>query len=218
MTDTLAKRIRICAGIVGNGDELSRKTAIPRSTLESYMTGESEPKASRVLVLAQAADVDVGWLVSGEGDMRAGKPVVVETGDYAYVPLYDAQISSGHGGWSEGARVLAHLAFTRYSLRKKGLEPSTLAAVQLVGDSNEPELSDGDTVLVDLSRNQFQADAFYVVRLADHLFAKRLQLQFDGGVQVISANPAYPPMAVPKERLFELEVVGRVVWAGGWMI
>src|SRR5690606_35260932 len=92
---------------------------------------------------------------------------------YAYIPLYDARISQGHGAWNEGARILAKLAFTRYSLRKKGLEPAQLAAVRVDGDSNEPILSDGDTVMVDLSKNQFQGEGFYVIRLDDLLYAKR---------------------------------------------
>ena len=138
--------------------------------------------------------------------------------EYAYIPLYDAYISQGHGAWNEGARILTMLAFTRYSLRKKGLEPKQLAAVRVDGDSNEPELSEGDTVMVDLSRNHFQGEAFYVIRLNDLLYAKRLQREFDGSMSVISANTAYHPVRVPRERLDSLEIVGRVVWAGGWMI
>ncbi|SDI84396.1 Peptidase S24-like [Pseudomonas flavescens] len=137
---------------------------------------------------------------------------------YAHIPLYDAHISQGHGSWIEGARVLTMLAFTRYSLRKKGLDPATLAAVRVDGDSNEPEISDGDTVMVDLGRNTLQGEAFYVIRLDDLLYAKRLQRLFDGGVKVISANTAYEPMVVPQERLDSLQIIGRVVWAGGWMI
>lgn len=142
----------------------------------------------------------------------------VDESIYAYVPLYDARISQGHGAWSDGARVLTMLAFTKYSLTKKGLQASQLAAVRVDGDSNEPFLKDGDTVMVDLSRNLIQGEAFYVIRLDDLLYAKRLQRQIDGGVVVISANTAYPAISVPADRLERLQVVGRVVWSGGWMI
>lgn len=182
------------------------------------MTGDSEPKASRLVAIAKTAGVDVGWLVSGEGTKHPGEAPKGQEDLYDYVPLYDAYISQGHGGWSEGARILTMLAFTKYSLRKKGLLPECLAAVRVVGDSNEPELSDGDTVMVDLRRNQFQGEGFYVIRLDDLLYAKRLQRQFDGGVMVISANSAYPPLMVPRDRLDTLHVVGQIVWSGGWMI
>ncbi|WP_110972172.1 XRE family transcriptional regulator [Pseudomonas huaxiensis] len=213
----LGERIRTCAGIAGSGEELSRRTGIPRSTLESYLNGESEPKVSRLLSIAHAVEADIEWLVTGQArQVAADTPAEDEV--YAYIPLYDACISQGHGAWTEGARVLTKLAFTRYSLRKKGLAPEMLAAVRVDGDSNEPILGDGDTVMVDLSRNVLQGEAFYVIRLDDLLYAKRLQRLFDGGVKIISANPAYDPMIVPPDRLNTLHIIGRVVWAGGWMI
>lgn len=219
---TFADRMRECAELVGSGDELARVTGIPRRTLEYYLSGQSEPKVARVVDIAKAAGVSLSWLASGEGERRPDTPLPAEasidTSIYAFIPLYDARISQGHGAWSEGARVLTRLAFTRYSLRRKGLEPAQLAAVRVDGDSNEPVLSDGDTVMMDLSRNTLQGEAFYVIRLDDLLYAKRLQRQFDGAVKIISANSAYDSMVVPHDRQESLQIIGRVVWAGGWMI
>ncbi|MCS5517648.1 S24 family peptidase [Pseudomonas qingdaonensis] len=50
------------------------------------------------------------------------------------------------------------------------------------------------------------------------LYAKRLQREFDGSILVISANPAYRVITVPQSQLNSFEVIGRVVWAGGWMV
>lgn len=214
---SLGDRIRTCAGMAGSGEELSRRTGIPLSTMHSYVNGKSEPQASRLVSIAHAVQVDIEWLVTGAARALDTKETAVDE-EYAFIPLYDAHISQGHGAWTEGARVLTRLAFTRYSLRKKGLSPDTLAAVRVDGDSNEPVLSDGDTVMVDLSRNALQGEAFYVIRLDDLLYAKRLQRLYDGGVKIISANTAYEPMTVPQNKLGNLEIIGRVVWAGGWMI
>ena len=133
------------------------------------------------------------WLAFGEQPQTA---LVIEDDKYSYVPLYDARCSAGHGAWTEGARVLTHLAFTTYSLRKQGLEPSKLSAIRVDGDSMEGVLSDGDTVLIDHSRNSLEGEAIYVIRLDDHLYAKRLQRQIGGGVAVISANAAYQTMRI----------------------
>lgn len=213
----LGDRIRTCVGLAGSGEELSRRTGIPRSTLESYLNGDSEPKVSRLVAIAHAVEADLEWLATGKVRQVAAD-AAAEDEVYAYIPLYDAHISQGHGAWTEGARVLTRLAFTRYSLRKKGLAPEKLAAVRVDGDSNEPVLSDGDTVMVDLSRDSLQGEAFYVIRLDDLLYAKRLQRLYDGGVKIISANSAYESMTVPPDRLSSLVIIGRVVWAGGWMI
>ncbi|OEC55655.1 S24 family peptidase [Pseudomonas sp. AP42] len=218
MSEGLAARIRECAEIAGSGDELSRLTAIPRRTLEYYLTGHREPKVARCVDIAKAVGVDIGWLASGEGDRQRGMVAAApDESAYVYVPLYDAYCSGGHGSWNDGAKVLTMLAFTAYSLRKKGLEPSRLSAIRVDGDSMLGLLNDGDTVVIDHGRNTLEGEAVYVIQLDDHLYAKRLQRQFDGSIHIISENKAYKDMIVPKEKLNDLRIIGRVVWAGGWI-
>jgi len=204
--------------MAGSGDELARLTAIPRRTLEYYLTGQSEPKVARCVDIAKAVGVDIGWLASGEGEKLKGANLQSVAEDkYAYVPLYDAHCSAGHGARSEGAKVLTQFAFTAYSLRKKGLDSSQLLAIRVDGDSMAGFLSDGDTVMIDHSRSSLEGEAVYVIRLDDHLYAKRLQRQFDGSIHIISENKAYRDMVVPRDQLNDLEIIGRVVWAGGWI-
>lgn len=221
MDDALAARMRKCAEIAGSGDELARITAIPRRTLEYYLTGEREPKVGRCVEIAKAVGVDIGWLASGEGEPQPKAQRDAESladDAYAYIPLYDARCSAGNGAWNERSRVLVQLSFTRYSLRKKGLTPADLACLRVDGDSMTGLLEDGDTVMIDQSRNALEGEGVYVVLLDDHLYAKRLQRDFDGSVRIISHNKEYQPVIVPKDRLAELHIVGRAVWAGGWLI
>lgn len=65
--EKIADRIRECAKKVGSGNELTRLTGIKRRTLEDYMTGTSEPKASALYAIAKAAKVSLDWLIAGEG-------------------------------------------------------------------------------------------------------------------------------------------------------
>lgn len=65
----LAQRLRRCAQIAGSGERLSQISAIPRRTLESYLSGQSEPNVSRLVALAEAVGVSVEWLATGEGEM-----------------------------------------------------------------------------------------------------------------------------------------------------
>lgn len=58
-------RIRECAQKIGSGDALARAAGIPRRTLENYLSGRSEPKASAVLAIAEAAGVSADWLLRG---------------------------------------------------------------------------------------------------------------------------------------------------------
>lgn len=214
-------RIAEVASLFDSRKQAAESAKVALSSLMRWISGEGMPAFNSLALLASAKGVSLDWIASGRGEMFAGASAAQEGGDedrYAYVPLYDARISQGHGAWTDGARILTMLAFTKYSLKKKGLVVSSLAAVRVDGDSNEPIMKDGDTVMVDLSRNHIQGDGFYVIRLDDLLYAKRLQRQLDGGFMVISANTAYQPVHVPGNHLDRLQVVGRVVWAGSWLI
>lgn len=196
----------------------ARKCGLSEGAIRSYLSGETYPTLDRLEQIATANEVSALWLAFGQSEKVKDERADYREDEYAYIPLYDAHCSAGHGAWSEGCRVLTRLAFTRYSLRKKGLEPAQLSAIRVDGDSMEGLLRDGDTVLLDHRRNALEAEAVYVIRLDDHLYAKRLQRQFDGSVHIISQNKAYQTMVVPKERLDELTIIGRVVWAASWMV
>ncbi|MCY1281102.1 putative HTH-type transcriptional regulator [compost metagenome] len=213
-------RLRDLASIAGSVNALARAAGISQGGLQRYLKG-GEPTRKVLISLAESTGVSLQWLMTGAGSKQGDVPAPESHGlsdEYAFIPLYDARCSAGHGSWNEGCRVLTHLAFTRYSLRKKGLEAAQLSAIRVDGDSMEGLLKDGDTVLLDHRRNALEGEAVYVIRLDDHLYAKRLQRQFDGSVHIISQNKAYQVMVVPKERLGELEIIGRVVWSAGWMI
>jgi len=194
----------------------SSKCGISEATLRSYLAGETYPTLDRLMQIAAGAQVDPTWLAFGHGASVAADENPTEMGDYALVPLYDAQCSAGDGAWNENCQVLTHLAFTRYSLRKQGLTPEHLSAIRVDGDSMEPVLEAGDTVLIDHTRTHIEGEGIYIIRLDHHLYAKRLQRSFDG-VAIISENPAYREIQVPRDRLDELEIIGRAVWAAGWL-
>ena len=64
--EAVSRRIRECARKVGSGDELARRSGVPRRTLESYLSGRSEPKATGLALIAQAAGVSLDWLLLGK--------------------------------------------------------------------------------------------------------------------------------------------------------
>lgn len=213
------ERLRELASIAGSASALAKAAGISQGGLQRYLKG-GEPTRPVLISLAKCTGVSLPWLMTGEGEKLPHR-LATQSDDediYAYIPLYDARCSSGHGAWNERARVLTHLAFTRYSLRKKGLSPDNLACLRNDGDSMLGLIDDDDTVMIDLSRDSLEGEGVYVILLDDHLFAKRLQRQFDGAIHIISENKAYPMMTVPKSGADQLQVVGRAVWAGGWLI
>lgn len=66
--EAMCRRIRECARMVGSGDELARRSGVPRRTLETYLSGRSEPKATGLALIADAAGVSLDWLLLGRGE------------------------------------------------------------------------------------------------------------------------------------------------------
>lgn len=60
----------MCAQIAGGGNALARKASIPRGSLENYLKGLREPKASALAKIALGAEVNAHWLLTGEGPMQ----------------------------------------------------------------------------------------------------------------------------------------------------
>ncbi len=69
----LVGRLRQCAEIAGSGDELARRTGIPRRTLEYYLAGDTDPKAKRLTAIVEATGVNGHWLLTGRGAKLAAK-------------------------------------------------------------------------------------------------------------------------------------------------
>ena len=92
--------------------------------------------------------------------------------------------------------------------------PEQLSAIRIDGDSLEPVLHSGDTVLINHTRITVEGEGIDILRLDEHLYAKPLQRQFNG-IAIISANKEYDKVLVPQDQLHELKITGRVVWSAG---
>jgi phage repressor protein C with HTH and peptisase S24 domain len=218
----IGTRISEISEMLGGRKKAAQAAGVALSTFHRWLAGDSIPALDSISRLAQKAGVSLDWVATGEGAKQLGQsPSIPDTEvhgmeDYAFVPLYDAQCSAGDGAWNENCRVLTHISFTRYSLRKQGLTPEHLSAIRIDGDSMEPILHSGDTVLIDHTRTTIEGEGIYILRLDGHLYAKRLQRNFDG-VSIISTNKEYREVVVPRDRLHELDIIGRAVWSAGWL-
>ena len=104
----------------------------------------------------------------------------------------------------------AMLAISRRWLREHGVSPNHASVITVWGDSMEPTLRDGDLVLVDTSQNQPRREGIYVLRMGEDLLIKRLAFGLDH-ITIISDNPAIKDEVVPRDRLDDLAIIGRVV-------
>ena len=83
-----------------------------------------------------------------------------------------------------------------------------IKALNVLGDSMEPTLNDGDIVFMDTSSKNLNRNGVYIVTTPMGLFIKRLQLKANGMVALVSDNSAYSDEIVNSE---DIEVVGKVI-------
>ncbi|MNZ81990.1 putative HTH-type transcriptional regulator [compost metagenome] len=210
-------RLKQAMGRTG-GRAFARKCGLSEGAIRSYLSGDTYPTLDRLEQIAHASGVSAIWLAFGiaEPDFEEGTPVAAATAldedRFALVPLYDVTVSAGHGLLNGEENKLADLAFTRYWLNKAGLRLSQLAAIRVKGDSMEPTIRGGDTILVDMAHTLIQDGQVFVIRDGDTLLVKRLQRKLGGVIRVISDNRLYPEFETAADTL---EVVGRAVWKGG---
>ena len=131
------------------------------------------------------------------------------------VPRLDIGASAGAGALAGEERATAHMAFSPRWLRLLALGAATdLSMISVRGDSMAPTLVDGDDILVDSSDAAKRlSDGIYVIRREDSLLVKRVALSPAARRATIkSDNPAYPSW--PDVDLAEIDIIGRVIWAG----
>jgi len=198
------------------------KIDVSEGTLRRILKGE-DPKLSVVEKIALEADVNFNWLVKGvsEGISSANNVDICATvsvdefnEEYVLIPGYHVSVSTGHGALNGEHEVKRQLAFRSKWLRFRKLNASDLAVVFAQGDSMEPTIHNGNTVLVDLSDTQLRDGSIYVLRFGQELYAKRLQKRFDGSVCLISDNKEYDDQIVKEDELEQLAIIGKVVWIG----
>ncbi len=86
-----------------------------------------------------------------------------------------------------------------------------LAMIIVRGDSMEPALEDGDTVIFDGNQSGIDGGGIFVIVVGERLAVKRLQLMHDGKIMIKSDNPAYNTEIVPAD---QVHIKGRVIWYG----
>ena len=83
--------------------------------------------------------------------------------------------------------------------------------MDVFGDSMEPEIKQGDTVLIDQSQKNFLAGAIYAVGVEDTVMVKRLEKR-PSALVLLSDNRAYSPIVLQGDELETVRIIGKIVW------
>ncbi|UIJ46914.1 LexA family transcriptional regulator [Sphingomonas cannabina] len=184
-TQAAAARLRMLAREWGKQPDLAEKSGIPIATLQRILAGKSDPGQARLKAI-----VDV--IGTTEDHILKGTDPLAES--IVNVPVNDIQVSAGPGRFAlDEDQAVGRWPFPREWLDQFG-DPSLLRLVEVKGDSQEPDLRDGDLTLINLGKSTL-TDGMHVVRLDDALMIKRIQIE-GGQVRLKSANPSYGDIVI----------------------
>ena len=218
--DELSNRLREAEARFPNRAAAAAAAGVAKSTFQSWVEGKRDPSFEGLAQFAATTGVSLDWIAHGRTSSAAPNDngsTDFDSGSTAFVgiPRFDVRLSAGSGTFSERAVVLDRIPFTARFLRRKLSRgsPDGLAIVEAAEDSMKPTISNGDLVMVD-THDRSPGDGLYALVFDESLSIKRLHRRLDG-VEIGSDNQdRYRPITVPKDRLGEVQIVGRVRWIG----
>ena len=177
---------------------VSDESGVPIATLQRILGGRSVPDPDKLAAILAAIGATESDLVAEDE-----RPIVE-------VPIYDIDVAAGPGRYLTDEARIGSWPFPRAFVARFGAD-ADLAIVRVSGDSQEPELRDGDSVMINLA--QRRGEGMCVVRLDDALLIKRLQRE-GRTVRLGSNNAVYQDIVVELDEGDGFEVIGRAVWTG----
>lgn len=140
-------------------------------------------------------------------------------GEFVMVPRLDVHLSAGHGNGTSQVEIQFNeaqpQAFRADWIRQQHFKPKRLAAMTANGDSMEPTIHDGDSLLIDTAQTEVQDGKVYALWYDGGERVKRLFRLPGGGLRIESDNTRYRGIELGPEYAGHVRVIGRVVHRSG---
>lgn len=188
-------------------EQLAERVSVSWQTVQQWENGKTAPKRARLEALAKALNTTPEYLAVGP----LADP---DTDEFVPIRRLDVRVSAGHGEIVLSEDEKSRLSFRADFLRAAGASPDQTVSVSVKGDSMEPLIPDGATILVNRSATSIINGKVYAFRRHGELLVKRLY-KGNGGFIARSENPAggYPDMHLDFDDP-ETDIIGRAFWMG----
>lgn len=204
--DTFFKRLHESTTITSQAN-LAKSLKISRSAITQAKKKDSIP-LKWIIELSRLHNVNPDWLEKGTGPKTLNQNNCHEI--FQEVPKVKARLSAGGGSFETEPEIEEYYSFRKDWLSRKG-QAKDMVLMDIIGNSMEPELKEGDTVLIDQSQKAILAGAIYAVGLADTIVVKRLEKR-PKELVLLSENKRYPMMSFGGEELNSIRIIGKVIW------
>ena len=206
--DALMKRILDATGI-SSQSELANELGINRSGITHARNNNRIPD-KWIVKLYRNFGFNPHWIETGIGNVF----MQTESGgdvDFKTIPKVAARLSAGTGSFDCEETVTDYLSFQTRWLSGKG-SAEDMVAMEVFGQSMEPVIKEGDTVLIDQSQKNILAGAIYAVGVEDTILIKRLE-KHPNKLVLCSDNKNYDSIYLEREETDKVRIIGKVIWS-----
>lgn len=206
--DNLLRRILDVTGIATQS-ELAQVLEINRSAITHARNNNRIPD-KWILKLYRKYKLNPEWVESGIGRTFLDRSSESDI-EFEQIPRVNAVLSAGGGSFEIDETVDEYVSFSAKWLASKGAVRS-MVVMSVSGDSMEPEIRAGDTVLIDRGQDEVINRKIYAVGIEDTIFIKRVE-KHPGKLVLCSDNRAYAPIYVGNDDIDKVRIIGRVLWS-----
>jgi phage repressor protein C with HTH and peptisase S24 domain len=197
--------------------DLARTLGVNRSAITQAKNRDAVPQ-KWILALSRRYGLSPDWLESGDGGRDGRRLPSRERGlpppnaglETVLVPKVTARLCAGGGSFELETVPVSEHPLPRAWLSRMG-RPNAMVFMDVVGNSMEPGIRDGDMVLVDSSATEEVPQSILAVGYEDAIYIKRLKKQA-GGLALLSDNPDYAPITIAGDEIASFRIIGKVVW------
>lgn len=181
----------------GNAAELARASKISPANISRWAAGKQSPRISEYAAILKAVHAQIVY---------PGQQVA----EYELIPKTSALAGAGSSFVTEDEPE-GLFAFRKDFLGTMRISKNSVL-LDVLGDSMEPTLRNGDTILIDRSDTQINEGQIYLVSFQQQLLIKRIFRAVAGGLVLKSDNKFFPDTPIPQEYLEDFVVWGRMRW------
>jgi len=205
--DSFLKRVFEATGISSQA-ELASALNINRSAITQARKKNAVPD-KWILQLFKSFGLNPEWIETGSGPTFYNKPDA-DSELFTGIPKVKARLSAGGGSFEVGSEIEGYYAFRKDWLNAKGTIQK-MVLMDILGNSMEPEMKDGDTILIDESQKDVLAGAIFAVGVEDTIMVKRLE-KHPNKLVLISDNKDYSPIYLQGSEINSVRIIGKVIW------
>lgn len=225
----LGERLKKARGTL-SAPEFCRPLSLHKNTLYGYEKGTSVPDATFLADVCRHYGISPAWLLLGDGPMemeaayiyigegetegrgegRPGPLPGADPAEFDLVPMVETRLSAGNGSFVLSENVEGYYAFRKSWVRSVAASARDLVLMRVDGDSMNPTIRSGDTVMIDASRRTIIEGQVFALRVDDTIMIKRLSYRPGGRVLVGSDNrQEFDPYEVD---LADMHVLGQIIF------